>query len=182
MKYGYGFTFNDKHSRDFNIVAKSDDRSLLPQKRRNEFIVPGRDGALDYGNNTYGKRVISVVIAFATHKFPDLRAAARTAAHWLSGSGLLIFDDEPDKAYRAKVYEPLSISQLATTGETTVPFDCNPFAENPYFNQIVENFTDNPHENKVTTNGTQDTPCLIYIKNIGTTSISKITLTRKADG
>jgi predicted phage tail component-like protein len=182
VKYGIGFKFNDKHSRDFSIVAKSDDRSLLPEKRRNEFVIPGRDGALDYGNNTYHKRIITVQIAFATHNFPDLRAVARLAAHWLSGAGLLIFDDEPDKAYRAKVYQPLAIAQLASTGQTTVPFDCNPFAESPHYNQITETFTDNPHETLVTPKGTQDTPCLIYIKNIGTTDISKIKLTRKADG
>jgi len=182
MKYGIGFKFNDRHSKEFHVVALSDDRSLLPEKRRNEFVIPGRDGVLDYGNNTYEKRIITVDLAFASYNLPDLRGLARAAAHWLSGTGLLIFDDEPDKAYRAKVYQPLAITQLTTTGETSVPFDCNPFAESPYYNQITETFTDNPHENKVRTTGTQDTPCLIYIKNIGTADISQITLTRKADG
>ena len=182
MKYGIGFKFNDRHSKEFHVVALSDDRSLLPEKRRNEFRIPGRDGVLDYGNNTYEKRIISVELAFVSHDLPDLRGLARAAAYWLSGTGLLIFDDEPDKAYRAKVYQPLSITQLATTGKTTVPFDCQPFAESPHYNQITETFTDNPYETHVRVTGTQDTPCLIYIKNIGKADISGITLTRKADG
>jgi len=180
MIYGYGFKFNDQHSTTFRIVAKSDDRSLLPEKRRNEFIVPGRDGAVDFGNNTYEKRIITVTIVLVSRNLPDLREAARSAAKWLSGDGLLIFDDEPGKAYKAKVYQPLSITQLVSSGETTVPFECRPFAESPLYNQITETFTDSPHETPILPKGTQDMPCIIYIKNIGTTNISNITLIRKA--
>lgn len=180
MIYGYGFTFNDRHSSEFRLVAQSDDRSLLPEKRRNEFVIPGRDGAVDYGNNTYEKRVITVKITLVSRNLPDLREAARAAAKWLSGDGLLIFDDEPGKAYRAKVYQPLSITQLVSCGETSVPFECRPFAESPVYNQITEIFNDKPHETSVAPTGTQDTPCIIYIKNIGTTDIKNIIITRKA--
>jgi len=180
LKYGYGFTFNNKHSGDFRVVAKSDDRSLLPEKRRNEFVVPGRDGAVDYGNSTYEKRVITVRITLVTYNLQNLREAARLAAKWLSGDGLLIFDDEPGKAYRARVYQPLSITQLINCGETVVPFECQPFAESPLYNQITEMISDKPHETPVTPTGTQDMPCIIYIKNVGTADVSNITITRKA--
>lgn len=180
MIYGYGFTFNDKHSSQFRIVAQSDDRSLLPEKRKNEFIIPGRDGAVDYGNNTYEKRVITVKITLVSRNLSDLRETARTAAKWLSGDGLLIFDDEPGKAYRAKVYQPLSITQLVSCGEASVPFECRPFAESPMYNQITEIFSNKPHETPIVPTGTQDMPCIIYIKNIGTTNVSNITITRKA--
>jgi predicted phage tail component-like protein len=180
LRYGYGFTFNDKNSSSFNIVARSDDRSLLPEKRRNEFIIPGRDGAVDYGNNTYNNRIITVTITLVSRSLPDLREAARAAAKWLSGEGLLIFDDELGKAYRAKVYQPLSITQLVSCGEASVPFECRPFAESPTYNQITESFSDRPHQTPVIPAGTQDMPCIIYIKNIGKTNVSNITITRKA--
>jgi predicted phage tail component-like protein len=180
MKYGYGFTFRDRHSSEFSVVAKSDDRSLLPEKRRNEFIIPGRDGAADFGGNTYEKRTISVTLGIVSRNLEELRTLARVAAKWLSGEGLLIFDDEPGKAYRAKIYQPLSLNNLVTFGETSVPFECAPFAESPLYNQITESFTDKPHSTRVAPSGTQDTPCIIYIKNIGTTNVSDIVITRKA--
>jgi predicted phage tail component-like protein len=180
VRYGYGFTFGDKHSSEFSIIAKSDDRSLLPEKRRNEFIIPGRDGAADFGGINYEKRTISVTLGIVSRNLAELRELARNAAKWLSGEGLLIFDDEPGKAYRAKVYQPLSLSNLVTFGETSVPFECAPFAESPLYNQVTEIFSDKPHGTKIAPNGTQDTPCIIYIKNIGAKNIADIIITRKA--
>jgi predicted phage tail component-like protein len=162
------------------VVAKSDDRSLLPEKRRNEFIIPGRDGSADFGGNTFEKRTISVTLGIVSRNLEELRSLARTAAKWLSGEGLLIFDDEQGKAYRAKIYQPLSLNNLVTFGETSVPFECAPFAESPLYNQITETFGDKPHSTHVATGGTQDTPCIIYIKNIGTTNMTNIVITRKA--
>jgi len=135
---------------------------------------------VDFGGNTFGNRTISVVLSLMAKTPEELRASARAAAKWLSGEGLLIFDDEPEKAYRAKVYEPLAIAQLVNTGETTVPFDCGPFAESPLYNQITENFTNRPHQTMVTPSGTQDMPVIIIIHNIGTTSINNILITRRA--
>jgi len=177
---GYGFTFNNRHSSEFRVVAKSDDRTLLPEKRRNEFVVPNRDGVLDFGGNTYEKRVITIRLSLLAKTLEELRESARAAAKWLAGTGYLIFDDEPNKAYRAKVYQPLSITQLVSVGETSVPFECAPFAESPLYNQITETFTNKPHETHVRPNGTQDMPCIIIIKNIGTTNINNIQITRKA--
>ena len=177
---GYGFTFHNHHSSEFRVVARSDNRTLLPEKRRNEYVVPNRDGVVDFGGNTYDKRVISVVLGLIAKTPEELRASARMAAKWLSGEGLLIFDDEPEKAYRAKIYEPLAIAQLVNTGETSVPFDCGPFAESPLYNQITEYFTNRPHETLVLPEGTQDMPCIIIIHNIGTTTVSNILITRRA--
>jgi len=179
---GYGFKFNNRHSSEFRVVAKSDDRTLLPEKRRNEFIIPNRDGALDFGNNTFEKRIITIRLSLLAKTLEELRSSARAAAKWLAGEGYLIFDDEPNKAYRAKVYQPLSITQLVNVGETSVPFECGPFAESPLYTQITETFTNSPHETLVRPAGTQDMPCIIIIKNIGTTNISNIQITRKASG
>ena len=177
---GYGFTFNNHHSSEYRVVARSDDRSLLPEKRRNEFVIPNRDGVVDFGGNNFEKRTITVTLGLIAKTLEELRASARLAAKWLAGEGLLIFDDEPRKAYRAKVYEPLAIAQLVNTGETSVPFECAPFAESPLYNQITELFTDRPHQTTVTPEGTQDMPVIIIIHNIGTTNISNVLITRRA--
>jgi len=181
MRHGIGFTFNNRHSSEFNIMARSDDRSLLPEKRRNDYTIPGRDGRLDFGNNTFDSRIISVTLSLISPNLPNLRDTARRTAQWLSGEGLLIFDDEPKKAYRAKVHSPLELSQFLSISETVVPFDCRrPFAESPEYNQItVSPLTGSPEETLVIPEGTADMPVIIHIQNIGTTDIRNITITRK---
>jgi predicted phage tail component-like protein len=181
MIYGYGFTFNAEHSGKFKIVAQSDNRSLLPEKRRNEFRIPGRDGAVDFGGNNYEKRLITVKLSLLSKNLEELRENARAAAKWLSGEGFLIFDDEPDKAYKAKVYQPLNLSQLGSVGESTVTFDCQPFAESRHLSQFTDSITSFQHTTLFEVGGTQDTPCIIIIRNTGTTDLQDIRLVRKAE-
>lgn len=181
MILGYGFTFNNRHSSDFNVVARSDDRSLLPEQRRNEFAIPGRDGTLDYGNNAYEKRIITVNIAIVARGLEQLRQSARDVAAWLDGDGLLIFDDEPDKGYRAKVYSPLSLSLLISCGEATVLFECQPFAQSRHFSQFDCTISTIPHTSAITSNGTRPTPCIIMLRNVGSGNLSNIKLIKRAE-
>ena len=60
----------------------------------------------------------------------ELRENAREVADWLSGTGELIFDDEPDKYYMATIYEYIGIEQLHLLpyGGSEVTFECEPFA------------------------------------------------------
>ena len=177
-----GFTFRNQHSDDFNVVAKSVDRSLIPELRKNEFAVPGRHGTVDYGLNTYEKRQIRVEIGLIRNAtFENLRQSARDIAKWLSGKGILIFDDEPDKAYDASVYDYVGIDQTLghPSGLTSITFECQPFAESLAYNQVNLDVTENNKEISVTVAGTADAGCIITIKNTGATSISGITIRRK---
>jgi hypothetical protein len=94
---------------------------------------------------------------------------------------MLFFDDEPDKSYHAKVYQPLALTLLMACGETIVPFECQPFAESRYYSQADDSFTNRPRHILVCPKGTQDTPCIIIVKNIGTTNISGIKLVKSAE-
>lgn len=180
-----GFKFRNIHSSTFDIWVRSDDRSLIPEMRKNEFVIPGRDGTIDFGMNTYEKRQIKVRMASAKNKsWEELRAHTREIARWLSGKGTLIFDDEPDKAYQAAVYESVGIEQveLLPVGAFIVTFEAQPFAEDIYYNQLIENnITTKPYSIPVNVKGTTDSCCIITIKNSGTTTINTITLTRKAE-
>lgn len=66
-------------------------------------------------------------------------------AEWLSGEGLLVFDDEPEKAYSAKVVGGISIEQIAVTGTCEVRFLCKPFAESLRYNQQDVKSVSLPH-------------------------------------
>lgn len=176
-----GFTFSNTHSSDLNIYALSINRTLAPELRRNEFVIPGMHGTLDYGMNTYEKRYIPVELNLIKNSMQDLRLQAREVARWLSRESMLIFDDEPDKAYQAKVYENIEIEQITTTGKSVVTFECQPFAESLEYRQVnVPSITTKPYNVPLNVKGTSEVCCIITIKNTGTTNISNITLRRKA--
>lgn len=124
-----GLTFKGLHCYDdFGLYMRSEDRALLPALRKKEIIIPGRHGVYDFDDNTYDKRIISVKFMHVEQGLTALRLKARKIAAWLSGKGLLIFDDEPDKYYIAKVYSNVSITDIATSAEFTIQFECQPFA------------------------------------------------------
>ena len=165
-----GLTFRNIHSSSFNIGVRSDDRSVIPELRKNEFVIPGQHGTVDYGMNTYDKRPISVVLGLLKNEnHAALRAKAREIAKWISGQGLLVFDDEPDKAYVAKVYDYVGIEQLQLLpmGLLTVKFECQPFAESLEYNQVNSEITDSPKEITAMVSGTIESCCIITIKNTG---------------
>lgn len=177
-----GFTFRNQHSGSFSVGARSIDRSLIPELRKNEFTIPGKHGAVDYGLNTYAKRPIGIQLGLMRNADHNaLRLKARDIAKWLSGKGLLIFDDEPDKAYDAAVYSYVGIDQirLLPAGTLSIDFECQPFAESLNYRQVNTEITDSNTEVPVDVYGTAEAPCIITIKNIGVTPISGITIRRK---
>lgn len=177
-----GFTFANIHSSTYELYVRSDNRTITPALRKNEFVIPGRHGTLDFGNNTYEPRFITMELFLVRKTMEDLRKQARDIAQWFSKSGLLVFDDEPDKAYQAKVYNNIDIEEIAAYGKSMVTFECQPFAESLEYRQInVPSITDNAHEIEVNVSGTAETCCIITIKNNGTSNINNITLVRKAE-
>lgn len=125
------FSYNGISSRTYNIVAKSVNRPILPILRRRELTIPGKHGVYDFGNNTFEKRIIEVEIKYIGTSFNELRTRARTIASWLSGfngSKNLIFSDENDKYYVAKIYSEIGLANLFKIGESTIIFECEPFA------------------------------------------------------
>lgn len=177
-----GFTFANIHSSTYELYVRSDNRTITPALRKNEFVIPGRHGTLDFGNNTYEPRFITMELFLVRKTMEDLRKQARDIAQWFSKSGLLVFDDEPDKAYQAKVYNNIDIEEIAAYGKSMVTFECQPFAESLEYRQVnVPSIADNAHEIEVNVSGTAETCCIITIKNNGTSNINNITLVRKVE-
>ena len=179
-----GIQFRNIHSSTFKIGVKSVNRSVLPARRKNEFTIPGRHGTIDYGLNTYEKRKIPVKITvFENTTFEELKENVRDIAQWLSGDGILFFDDEPDKVYQASVYDAVDADQLLEClpyDSFTVNFECQPFAESLEYQEVnAPHITTNPKEISVTVDGTAETGCIITVKNTGATSVTGISIRRK---
>ena len=185
MDQQIGFTFRNIHSSEFGIWVKSDDRTLLPEMRKEEYEISGRHGTVDFNKHpTYAKRIINMRLGSVSNEtWEELRKDLRKLAGWLSGKGLLIFDDEPLVGYRAAVYSAVSLEQLhlLPVGAFQIPFEAQPLAEDIYYNQVFQpEITSRLESTEVNVNGTTDTCCLITIKNIGNTPIKDIIITRKA--
>ena len=187
-----GFTFRNIHSSALNVIARNIDRTVVPRRRKNKFVIPGRHGTIDYGEGEYEERQIIVELGvFENTNLEDFRKNIRDIAKWLSGSGLLIFDDEPDKAYQASVNEYIGINpyieenyviEAFAAGTIGVVFECQPFAESLEYRQVnIPSITANPYEVEVNVSGTAETCCIITIKNNGTSDINNITLVRKVE-
>ena len=115
---------------DFQVIAKSVDRPILPSMRKREMAIPGKHGTYSFDGNTYDSRIISILIQYIGATFNDLRLRARDIAAWLSQTSYkeLIFSDEPDKYYLAKIYDPASLENFFRLGKSEIHFDCQPFA------------------------------------------------------
>lgn len=169
-----GFKFNNVHSSSVGLYMDTPERIIKPALRTNQYVVPGRSGTLDYGGDTYENIEITVKLAYRADT--DMRSQQRRAAEFLAMSGQLVFDDEPDKAYTAKVVNAVSLEQVVRTGTMEVTFLCQPFAESLDYRQIVLTSQALPVSIDPDIWGTQETPCIIRIH--ADTAITNLVITR----
>jgi predicted phage tail component-like protein len=79
---------------------------VKPGRREEEITIPGRNGVLTIDEGTYEGYTISVECgARGTERLGEIAA-------WLDGSGDLIVSTEPDKVYRAKISNAISVSDV----------------------------------------------------------------------
>lgn len=116
-----GFSFNGRHSSEFNIVRTSDGNrfkyNLLPNMQDKTVAVPGGDGSYLFGTN-YTQRPHNINFAYdnlTEEKLIELR-------QWLRADqvGELIFDEWPHKAWDVKISAPPTISFIPFNREEVV--------------------------------------------------------------
>lgn len=115
-----GFSFKGVHSSKFGIYTQDQSRTLLPPKREGKITIPGRSGYYDDVGAVYNERAESVLCSFVCPEGKTVPEVCREIAYWLSGSGRLIFDREPDKYYLARLSGGPPMSQHLKYGEFTI--------------------------------------------------------------
>lgn len=123
------FTFDGIDSSQYFLVTKIR-RSVVPPIKDKLVVVPNRPGAYDFGWD-YQVREIEVDIAIKAQTIPELRQKVRDIAKWLTTSEAkpLIFSDEPDKMYYARLSGDTNLDQMAELGQGTLKFICpDPYA------------------------------------------------------
>ena len=177
-----GFTFRGRHSSEFNIGFRSVDRTVLPKRRISEITIPGRSGTYEMGIDEFEKREIVGIIGIMNESnFEELRKKVREIAYWLSGSGKLIFDDERDKYYQARIAGQVDIAQLTMQPKATakIVFSCQPFAMSAEKKRKPLNIG---HNRDIGYQGTAETPTRIIIRNTGNQTITNIKIKQITKG
>lgn len=124
-----GFTYNGIHSSQFNIVADRETHSILPEQRKYQVVVPGRDGVVDFGIGGYGTKQISFDIYYEGD-FADLRYMTDQITAWLASPKgeyrQLSFDDKPNRYYLAKLTSATDFRNATNRRIGALTFECNP--------------------------------------------------------
>ena len=165
-----GFTLNGKHSSEFGLYLKTINRPLLPELRKREIFVPGRNGVYDFKGNTYENRLIEQQCTVIKNTMSDLRQQARLIAGWLKDKGQIRYDDEPDKYYIGRAYSSVPLENIVGLGVFTLIFEVEPFAYSD--TNMIEVTRTNDSPIFVFNSGNVEAPQEITITNLGTNTIN----------
>lgn len=168
-----GFSFKGVHSSKFGIYTQDQSRTLLPPKREGKITIPGRSGYYDDVGAVYDERAESVLCSFVCPEGKTVPEVCREIAYWLSGSGRLIYDKEPDKYYTARLSGGPPMSQHLKYGEFTITWSYNPPLA--FGKTITQQITNG--ENVIAYQGTAETPCVIVLRNTSETDVVNVSIT-----
>lgn len=116
------FIFRGKNSLDMGVIVTSMPDVYKPKRRVSTQEIPGRDGVLHVDEGTYEN--YNKVVECAVVE----RANLDGICAWLDGSGEAIFSTEPDKVYRVRVDNQISIGKMLQYFQKfQVTFDTYPF-------------------------------------------------------
>lgn len=143
----YGFTFNNIHSSNMGLTVRTKNKPIMPKPKIATSSISTRDGHLDYSaSNPYGhiifeQREISLNCSFIKKSLEEIRDCARSIAMWLAyPEAELIFDDEPDVYYIARVSNRLDLEQQLYRGSFQIVFSCEPFARSFKKSGIISSY------------------------------------------
>ncbi|WP_251861038.1 distal tail protein Dit [Clostridium sp. Marseille-Q2269] len=116
-----GFIWKGIHSSEKGLKIISLPDVTTPELRVEKVVVPGRSGDLTLTDNDYEGEVKSVEFDYFNNNFDDIKT-------WLTGTGEVIFSNEPDRYYKARIINKIALDQVLKKFHSgIVQFDCQPF-------------------------------------------------------
>ena len=169
-----GFSFRGVHISKFGIYTQDTSRIILPPRREGKVVIPGRSGYYDgVVGNVYDERAETIHCAFKCPSGKTVPEVCREIAYWLSGTGRLTYDKEPDKYYTARISGGPPMAQHLKYGEFDLTWNYNPpFALGRTVTQPIAS-----GENPVDYQGTAETPCIIVLRNLSDADVLTVTIT-----
>jgi len=125
------FSFKGIESGIYHLICQTTGRQLLPQMRSKTLTINGKHGVYDFGNNDYAPIQHAKKIVYVGDDINELRNRAHQIAAWLHSTKHepLIFGDEPDKFYQARIPGGINLQSLLKIGECDITFECQPMAD-----------------------------------------------------
>ncbi|ABO51107.1 phage putative tail component [Desulforamulus reducens MI-1] len=147
-----GFSFKGRHCSEYGVIMRSKNRPILSGVNDSYLQIPGRHGTYLFGGEL-ADRTIDLECAILAGSLPDLRSKFREISSWLYSPKRenLVFDDELDKYYLAKLDGQIDVEQARATGKFDLKFRCEPLAyggdiENLFINDQVTVFNQGTYE------------------------------------
>ncbi len=122
------FKYGEICSGRFNIYYSAEVHSILPELRQITQEIPGVDGVIDFGMDSYSVRLISVPLLYKG-SFKQLRADRERIIAWLASNGTykqLVLGREPGRYYLAKIVSQIDFENSSNRQIGTLEFMCNP--------------------------------------------------------
>lgn len=118
------FSFKGIRNDEYDVRMTGMPTRPHPAEKGKLIDVPGVNGKLWQAQNAYDRIIVSLrVVANDNANIDDING-------WLSGEGDLIFGDEPDRVYHARITKEFSRSNqhVRLRGQAfSISFDCEPF-------------------------------------------------------
>lgn len=128
----YSFSLEGVRSEDFGIRVLDVRRNVLPSVQLRDITIPARAGSYFFGTDYQVQRIEVTFVVIEDDKI-TLQERMRDIAEYLDplqGLLRLVFDDEPDRFYRAVIVEQTPTSQIRALREGELTFVATqPFAE-----------------------------------------------------
>lgn len=120
----FSFKGRKNTDKDLDVQMLSMPTRPHPARKGTLIDIPGADGKLFVDDGAYDRIIVSLrCVARDNANIDDVNA-------WLSGEGELIFGDEPDRAYKARITKEFSRSNRMPRlrgQEFSLAFDCEPY-------------------------------------------------------
>lgn len=121
-------TFNNQRSTNFHLAILDSKRPILP-KNKDEYIdLPGVSGSVLIADKSLEDVTVTVEFLIDTPENKNLYKLARDIGQWLytTDRTKLVFDDDPDFIYQAKVENEIMLEKIIRFGKFEVEFRCCP--------------------------------------------------------
>ena len=132
-----GFRFKGRHSKEFGIIMKTSSRPIQPQMKSRTYDAPLSDGSYDFSAANsfnrafYQNRIFTMLMQLHAPGLRELNRRISKISSWLSGRGILEFDDTPNVQWSAVVINGIDYApeRYGHSAALAVSFETEPFAK-----------------------------------------------------
>ena len=124
------FTWNGAAASSKGVIVTALPPIQTAGKRDETHMIPYRSGRLHIQDGAY-EEIVKAVSVYLPYEQGGAVTALKTLRAWLTGSGTVLFSNEPGREYRARIVSEISWGEWVNGYEdrtAQILFECEPFA------------------------------------------------------